>query len=512
MLEDSGAKVVLAHAAHLDRLPPHDADVIVLDAPAEVVGAQFIAPTSATTGNLAYLIYTSGSTGQPKAVAIEHRSAVLLAHWARGVFTPEELAGVLASTSITFDLSVFEVFVPLAWGGTVILADNALALPRLPAQGEVTLINTVPSAIAELLRMNALPPSLATVNLAGEALTRALSDRVYERPETARLYNLYGPSEDTTYSTFALIERAPDAAPSIGQPIDRTEAHIVDRRFGLLPVGVPGELCLGGDSLARGYLGRPELTAEKFVPDPWSGRPGARLYRTGDLVRRRPDGSLDFLGRIDHQVKVRGFRIELGEIESALLSTEGVEASVVIVREDVPGDRRIVAYVVRTGEAATVAALREELGDRLPEYMVPSLFVFLEALPLTQNGKVDRKRLPAPESSRPDLGEGFIEPRTALEMQVAEVWAEVLGVDRVGLRDSFWSLGGHSLLATRVFSRLYDALGIDLPLQTLFEAPTLERFATAIGEKFLAEQGDDLLAELDGLSEEEIRALLEEET
>jgi hypothetical protein len=279
-----------------------------------------------------------------------------------------------------------------------------------------------------------------------------------------------------------------------------------------MPIGCIGELCIGGVGLARGYLNRPELTAEKFVPDPWSGRPGARLYRTGDLVRRRPDGALDFLGRIDHQVKVRGFRIELGEIESALLSAEGVEAAVVVVREDVPGDRRIVAYVVRAGEAATVAALRAALGERLPEYMVPSLFVFLDALPLTPNGKVDRKKLPAPESSRPELGEELVAPATPLEAQVAEVWAEVLGIDRVGRHDSFWSLGGHSLLATKVLSRLYDALGVDLPLQTLFEAPTVERFAAAIGEKFLAEQGDGLLAELDGLSEEEIRALLEEES
>ncbi|HKV08239.1 MAG TPA: amino acid adenylation domain-containing protein, partial [Thermoanaerobaculia bacterium] len=511
MLEDSGCRVILAHARNLDRLPPHDAEVIVLDAPAEVVGAQFIAPSSTApspaplAGNLAYLIYTSGSTGRPKAVAIEHRSAVLLAHWARGVFTPEELAGVLASTSITFDLSVFEIFVPLAWGGTVILADNALALPRIPAASEVTLINTVPSAIAELLRMEALPPSLATVNLAGEALTRALSDRVYERPGTARLYNLYGPSEDTTYSTFALIERSPESPPTIGRPLDGTQGHILDRHLQPLPVGVPGELCLGGASLARGYLGRPELTAERFVPDPWSGVPGARLYRTGDLVRRRTDGALDFLGRIDHQVKVRGFRIELGEIESGLLARPGVEAAAVLVREDEPGDRRIVAYVVlREGEEETADSLRRALADRVPEYMVPSAFVFLSALPLTPNGKLDRKRLPAPESSRPDLDQEFIAPRTALEIEVANIWADVLGVDQVGLHDSFWSLGGHSLLATKVLSRLGDALGVDMPLQTLFEAPTVERLTTAIGERVLAEEISDL-------SEEEILTLLEGE-
>ncbi|MFL6195586.1 MAG: non-ribosomal peptide synthase/polyketide synthase [Thermoanaerobaculia bacterium] len=505
MLEDSGCRVILAHAALLDRLPPHDAEVVVLD------GREEAAPETQSVhhsvpGNLAYLIYTSGSTGRPKAVAIEHRSAVLLARWAQRDFTPAELARVLASTSITFDLSVFEIFVPLAWGGAVILADNALALSRLPARNEVTLINTVPSAISELLRMEALPASLITVNLAGEALTRALADRVHEQLGIRRLYNLYGPSEDTTYSTYARIDPGSTGAVPIGRPIDRTQAHVVDFRLRPLPVGVPGELVLGGDSLARGYLGRPELTAERFVPDDLGGRPGARLYRTGDLVRRRPDGVLDFLGRIDHQVKVRGFRIELGEIESALLLQPGIEMAVVVAREDAPGDQRLVAYVARSSGTVTAEGLRQAVQERLPQYMVPSVFVLLDELPLTANGKVDRRRLPAPEAPRSD--QEFVEPRTELEREVARIWTEVLGVERVGLHDNFWSLGGHSLLATKVLVRIQPLLDLELPIQTIFESPTLGEFTTAIGQAVLDQQGDEDLESL--LAEMEASLLLSE--
>ena len=506
MLEDSGCRVVLAHAAVLGRLPAHGATVVVLDRDDD---RQADAATSRTprlarlvvAGNLAYLIYTSGSTGRPKAVAIEHRSATLLTHWSRRAFTPAELAGVLASTSITFDMSVFEIFATLAWGGTVILADNALALPRLPARGEVTLVDTVPSALAELLAMDALPPSVVTVNLGGEPVPRALADRAYGRPGIERVLNLYGPSEDTTFSTVAVIERTSALPPSIGRPLDRTQAHVVDTRLRPVPVGVPGELLLGGGGLARGYLGRPGLTAERFVPDPFGGEPGARLYRTGDLARRRPDGSLDFLGRIDHQVKIRGFRVEIGEVESALLAQPAVAAAAVAAREYGPGDRRLVAYLVGRGGGIAAAALRRALQERLPEYMVPSVFVELHELPLSPNGKLDRRRLPAPEGSRPDLEEAFAEPRTDLEREVAAIWAEVLSVGRVGLHDNFWSLGGHSLLATKVLARLQAALGIDLPIQTIFNAPTLTEFTAALGQAVLEEQDGDLeslLAEIEG--------------
>jgi amino acid adenylation domain-containing protein len=271
----------------------------------------------ASPAHLAYLIYTSGSTGAPKAVAIAHRSPVVLIHWARETYPPEDFDGLLAATSVSFDLSVFEIFVPLSWGGRVILADSALDLPRLPAASEVTLVNTVPSAMAELLRGGPLPASVRAVNLAGEPIPPTLVEAIHALSPRPRLYNLYGPSEDTTYSTLAALAAGAEAP--IGRPIANTRVYLLDARGEPLPAGVPGELHLGGDGLARGYLGRPDLTAERFVPDPFASEPGSRFYRTGDLARFRRDGVLDFLGRVDHQVKVRGFRIELGEVESALV-------------------------------------------------------------------------------------------------------------------------------------------------------------------------------------------------
>src|SRR5688572_29604227 len=266
-------------------------------------------------------MYTSGSTGRPKGVAITHRSATTLLHWARGHYGPEDLAGVLASTSICFDLSVFELFLPLAWGGTVHLAQNALELPQLLTASEVTLVNTVPSAIAELVRTGSVPTSVRTVCLAGEPLRGALVRRIYGLGTVEGVWNLYGPSEDTTYSTFTRVDGFTE--PTIGRPIADTRAYLLDADLEPVAIGAPGELYLGGDGLARGYFDRPDLTADRFVPDPFAG-PGFRLYRTGDLARYRDDGEIEFLGRIDHQVKVRGFRIELGEIEAQLLAHRAV--------------------------------------------------------------------------------------------------------------------------------------------------------------------------------------------
>jgi amino acid adenylation domain-containing protein len=520
LLEDSRCAALLTQATLLPSLPPTASPVLLVDE--EPAGEDCTIPEPlAEPGHLAYLIYTSGSTGLPKAVAIEHRSAVTLVRWAREVFDPAELSGVLASTSATFDLSVFEMFVPLATGGSVIVVENALALAALKEPGAlpdgvaVSLINTVPSAIAELLRMEGLPTSVRTVNLAGEALPRALADRLWERAETERLYNLYGPSEDTTYSTFTLVERSGPRPPAIGRPVHGTSAYVLDRGLRPLPVGVPGELCLAGGGLARGYLRRPDLTAERFLADPFATTPGARMYRTGDLARRRPDGVLEYLGRLDHQVKIRGFRIELGEVEAVLAAHPGVEDAVAVARQDRTGDQRLVGYVVRRGEQATSAELRRALRERLPEIMVPSIFVFLEALPRTPNGKVDRKALPAPEIDRSDLETAFVAPRTPLEQEVAEIWQGVLGVDRIGAHDSFWDLGGHSLLATKVLLRIEESFGVDLPLQSLFATPTLGGLAALIGETLLADQGEEagaFLAELEGLSDEEIRELLTRES
>ena len=495
MLADSGAAVVLTTTELAGRLPaqhPQGARIVRLDALPEQVPT---APgTAAVAGNLAYVIYTSGSTGRPKAVAIEHRSVVTLMHWSRREFSDLELSGVLASTSITFDMSVFELFAPLAWGGTVILAENALALPGLPAAaaGEVRVIDTVPSAMAELLRMGGVPASVVTVNLGGEAVPRALADRVYAEPGIERLYNVYGPSEDTTFSTWALIERESERAPSIGRPLDGEQAGVVDRHRPPGPLGVPGELFLGGAGVSRGYLGRPELTAERFVPDPFaaaSGRPGARMYRVGDLVRYRPkgaDGILEFLGRLDHQVKVRGFRIEPGEVESALLTHPAVRSAVVLPRADSSGATALVAYLETAPGAVSSGELRQHLLSRLPEHMVPSGFGFVASMPRTPNGKVDRQTLsrwaPLPEER------SVLAPRTPLEELLAGIFAEVLGVQRIGVEESFFESGGHSLSAMRLVTRVREALGVELPLHRLFAAPTVAALARGIAPSLIAQR------------------------
>ena len=473
MLADSGAAAVLTTTELAGRLPETPARVVRLDALPTVLPAA--AGPAAGLDHLAYVIYTSGSTGRPKAVAIEHRTAVTLMGWSRREYSDLELSGVLASTSITFDMSVFELFAPLAWGGTVILAENALALPDLPAAGEVRVIDTVPSAMAELLRMGGVPRSVVTVNLGGEAVPRALADRVYAEPGIERLYNVYGPSEDTTFSTWALIERESGRAPSIGRPLDGEQAWVVDRHLQPVPIGVPGELYLGGAGVSRGYLGRPELTAERFVPDPFAAVPGSRMYRVGDLVRYRADGILEFLGRLDHQVKVRGFRIEPGEVESALLIHPAVRSAVVLPRTDSAGTTALVAYLETAPGAVSAGELRQHLASRLPEYMIPSGFGFVASMPRTPNGKVDRQTLarwaPLPEERSVQA------PRTPLEELLAGIFAEVLGVQRIGVEASFFESGGHSLSAMRLVARVREALGVELPLSRLFAAPTVAALA-----------------------------------
>ncbi|HBL30739.1 MAG TPA: non-ribosomal peptide synthetase, partial [Acidobacteria bacterium] len=483
MLESARAGLVLSAERLVADLPWSGPTVLVDHDSADARAGR--AGRRAVPENLAYVLYTSGSTGTPKGVSVTHRSAVELVRWAGGVFHREELAGVLASTSLSFDLSVFELFVPLSRGGTVILAQDILELPALPSRGRVTLVNTVPSAAAELVRTGSLGAGVRTVTLAGEPLPRSLAERLYATGTVERVWNLYGPSEDTTYSTASLVQ-AGAREPDIGRPIASTKACVLAAGGGRepLPVGVAGELHLGGAGLARGYLHRPDLTAERFLPDPWPASPeeaGARLYRTGDLVRWRPDGALDFLGRLDHQVKVRGFRIEPGEIEAALSSLEGVREAAVLVQEDRSGGPALVAYVVGgvVGDvAADARSWRERLRERLPDFMVPAAFVALAALPRTPGGKVDRKALPTPDGRR--VEESFRAPRTPVEEVLAGLWAEVLGVERIGVDDNFFALGGHSLLGTRLMSRLRAAFGFEMPLRALFEAPVLADFAAGV--------------------------------
>jgi len=484
LLADSRAAVLLGEAQRLAELPTAGVQTVVLPAAAdEPAGPPSRQAVLALPENLAYLIYTSGSTGRPKGVAIEHRSAVALVAWAGTAYSDAELAGVLAATSIGFDLSVFELFVPLCHGGQVILAENALALPTLPEAVEVRLINTVPSAMAELVHAGGVPATVLTVNLAGEPLRRPLVRAIALGTAVRRVVNLYGPSEATTYSTWAEQDLAATAEPTLGRPIAYTRAHLEDAALRPVPVGVPGELCLAGAGLGRGYFGQPDLTAERFVPSPYAGNggeaAGARLYRTGDLVRRRPAGDLEFLGRLDHQVKIRGVRIELGEVESALLACPEVRDAAVLARDGAQGERSLAAFLVASGEPFAVAAVRDALRRSLPEAMVPTAFVLLPELPRTASGKVDRKALAAMAPERPEAGSGGA-PRTPLEAELAALWAEVLEVERVGVEDDFFALGGHSLLAARLTARLRERLGVELPLGAVFRAPTVARLAASL--------------------------------
>jgi amino acid adenylation domain-containing protein len=481
ILEDSKAPILLTQEPLVNSLPQHAAEVVRLDADWPMIAAesQENPISDVKPENLGYVLFTSGSTGRPKGVALEHRSAATFIQWAQSVFTPEEVAGTLFSTSMCFDLSVFEMFVPLSMGGKVIMVQNALFLPGLPAANEVTLINTVPSAIAELVRMNAVPASVQVVNLAGEALPTSLAQQIYAKTAVRKVYNLYGPTEDTTYSTYTLVQTGAEV--TIGRPLPNTQAYILDASRRPAPIGVPGELYLAGEGLARGYFGRPELTNERFLPNPFSREPGARMYRTGDLARFSPDGNIECLGRFDHQVKIRGFRIELGEIETVLNHHAAVSQNVVLAREDIPGDKHLVAYVVPAQRPGpTLTELRNFLKQNLPEYMLPSRFMFLEALPLTPNGKVDRRALPVPEQLELSQQRDYVAPRDAVESQLAKIWESVLSIRPIGVRDNFFQLGGHSLLVAKLLRRIEQAFGKKLSMAAIFQAPTIQQLASVV--------------------------------
>jgi amino acid adenylation domain-containing protein len=478
MLEDTAVPVLLTQERLVDKLPPTQAEVFAVDAhwarAAAFEGGDL--EGGAGPDNLAYLIYTSGSTGRPKGVQLEHRSAVIVLQWMRDELPADLRRSVLASTSVCFDVSIAEIFGTLSWGGRIVLVRNALSLANLPDGHEVAMASMVPSAAAELLRMQALPKSLRSMNLGGEPVKPALAHDLYATGHVEQVVNLYGPSEDTTYTTALWIARDVRRM-TVGRPVANTQIFILDRHFRPTPVGVPGELYIGGHGVTRGYHARPGMTAEKYIPNPF-GAPGDRMYRTGDLARYLADGEIEYLGRLDHQIKIRGHRVEIGEVEAVLARAPGLEESTVTVREDGPGMARLVAYYVASEPAPTVSSLRAHVRAALPEYMVPSAWVRLAVLPHTPNGKVDKRALPAPESA--ESVHGLLEPRTPTETVLAGIWAEVLGVEKVGIRDSFFELGGHSLLATRVMSRLREALQVELPLRTLFEAATIEALAERV--------------------------------
>ena len=491
MLEDSAPKAMLTESM-LPAMPGAaalptlllDAAAFVEDGPGDDTDPD---PAGLCAGHLAYIIYTSGSTGVPKGVAIEHRNAVNFIAWALASFDASELSETLFATSINFDLAVYEIFAPLSSGATVTLAADVLATDPKSA---VTLINTVPSGIQALLSIGGVPRGVRTINLAGEPLKRTLAERIFAETGIDSLANLYGPTETTTYSTWVRMSREDGFAPHIGKPVANTRVYLLDRHGIPVPVGVVGELFIGGDGVARGYLHRPELTAERFLADPFPGVPGARMYRTGDLGRWLADGNIEYLGRNDFQVKIRGFRIELGEIEARLGACEGVREAVVVARDGVNGDKRLVAYVV-PAEAAKIAIadLREALSRTLADYMIPGAFVVLDALPLTPNGKLDRKALPDPGEDAV-VSREYAAPANETERVIVGIWQELLDLPRIGRNDHFFELGGNSLVALQLVSRLRQALGVELALRELFARPTVAALAERLAIASSRSDGD----------------------
>ncbi|HKH47513.1 MAG TPA: amino acid adenylation domain-containing protein [Thermoanaerobaculia bacterium] len=478
VLGDAGVRALLVQSGLASRLPDHGVPTVLLDAPGNIEEAG-LPPVPISPDALAYVIYTSGSTGKPKGAMNTHRAVVNRLLWMQSAFELSAADAVLQKTPFGFDVSVWEFFWPLAVGARLVMArpgghQDPEYLAAASERARSTTLHFVPSMLSTFLEVRSLEGcrGVRRVIASGEALPADLAATFFTRLPGVELHNLYGPTEAAIDVTaWACAPEAGRRAVPIGRPIANLRIALLDRALAPVPIGVAGELYIGGAGLARGYVRRPDLTAERFLPDPHEGRPGARMYRTGDLARFRSDGAIEFLGRIDHQVKIRGFRIELGEIEAALGAHPDVREVVVLARLDAPGDPRLVAYVVPRASIGTTG-LAEFLAATLPAYMVPSSFVLLPALPLNPNGKVDRRALPAPSAIDLPGREDYAAPRTPAEELLCAIWADVLDLPRVGIRDNFFALGGHSLFAARAVSRIDDTFGVELSLRSLFEAPT----------------------------------------
>ena len=454
-----------------------------------------------TSNALSNVIYTSGSTGRPKGVMIRHQGLANYLKWLQREFPLASTDRVLQNTPISFDISILEMFWPLQTGAQLEMSSpgahrSVNEIADVVRHRGVTVLQAVPSMLGAIVQSGTLANlhSLRRVFTAGEALGTDLVRRFHSET-AAELINGYGPTETTVYSTFWRCERegAPKSIP-IGRPVANTHLRILDALGNPVPIGVAGELHIGGDGLARGYLNRPELTAERFVADPFTSAPGARMYRTGDLVRYLPDGNIEFLGRIDHQVKLRGFRIELGEIEAVLAKQPAVREAVVQLREDTPGDKRLVAYIVTHGEMPATADLRAALKTGLPDYMVPAAFVQLPAIPLTPNGKLDRKALPAPPTGSALSQSEVIAPRDNIERHLVAIWEILLNLDSVGVQDNFFDLGGHSLLAVQLMDQIEKNFRKRLPMDSLwFHGGTIESLATLLRDEFCATENPELM-------------------
>ena len=487
MIEDTSVPVLLTSRRLAGELPAHRARVVCLDSDWKQIALESNENPGAIASpdNLVYVIYTSGSSGRPKGVRSNHRGLTnILGSLQRepGITADDT---VLSVTTLSFDIFSQDLLLPLITGARVVIVSSEVAadgnlLRAALEKTQATLLQATPTSWRMLIEAGWRGHDRLKIFCGAEVLTRELADQLLER--SGEVWNLYGPTESSIWTTVGKVERGQGPI-SIGRPVANTRVYLLDKNLKPVPIGVPGELHVGSIGLARGYLNRPELTTEKFILSPFSSDPNARLYKTGDLARYRPDGKLDCLGRMDDQVKIRGFRIELGEIESVLRQHPVVRQCVVVAREDTPGDRRLVAYVVPADEGDFDAKqLRAFLQEQLPDYMMPSAVVGLKELPLTPTMKVNRRALPPPLYDG-QANEGYVAPRSPLEEKLAAIWAEVLRVERVGVNDNFFELGGHSLLAVRLFARIANVFKKQLPLATLFQASTIEKLAKILGEE-----------------------------
>jgi amino acid adenylation domain-containing protein len=497
MLEDSGAPVVITQRGLVRELAGSRAKLVFLDADwSEISREPTENPYSGVQADhLAYVIYTSGSTGKPKGALISHYNVVRLFQATQAWFQFAQRDVWTLFHSYAFDFSVWELWGALLYGGRLVVVPFSVSRTpeefyRLLGKEGVTVLNQTPSAFRQLIgaeEVAGVSSSLAlrVVIFGGEALDLKTLKPWFDRhgDQTPQLVNMYGITETTVHVTYRPISRADLSSGSmIGVPIPDVQVHLLDEQQRSVPVGVPGEICVGGAGVGRGYLNRPDLTAQKFIPDPFRSEPGARLYRSGDLGRALPNGDLEYLGRIDHQVKIRGFRIELGEIESVLNQHPGVRESVVIPREDLPGERSLVAYLItRTGADICLPALRELVRARLPEYMMPAAFVFIDRLPLTVNGKLDTAALPAPDKSTAERPIAFVAPETELQRAIASIWQDVLNLPAAGLDDNFFDLGGNSIRLAQVHGRLQGLLGRQFPITDLFAYTNIRALAAHFG-------------------------------
>jgi len=498
MVEDARTPVLVTDESLVSSVPVGpDVSICLLDRDAEAIGREEENDPAVlgSPENLAYVIYTSGSTGKPKGVLVTHRNVDRLFAATEGLFHFGEQDVWTLFHSYAFDFSVWELWGALRYGGRVVIVPQWVArspesFRELLSETGVTVLNQTPSAFRQLIEADAAsdsPLRLRLVIFGGEALEPRMLGPWFERHGDAspRLVNMYGITETTVHVTHHPLSRADLARrlSVIGRPIPDLQVYILDQRLRLCPIGVPGELCVAGPGLARGYLRRPEMTEEKFIPNPFSTRMGERLYRSGDLGRFRADGEIEYLGRIDQQVKIRGHRVELGEIEGVLAQHPAVSGCAVVARQETPGDLRVIAYLVPRGETAPPETeLRDFLKRSLPAHMLPSRFVPIERLPYTPSGKVDRQSLPSPAGRSQEREEGFVPPRGPTEQAVAKIWGQILGLDDLGAKDDFFELGGHSLMAAQVVSRIRDSFGVELPIRALFDSSSVAEFAEVVSK------------------------------